>query len=186
MAACGATGSSGARMRRTSGRTTSSRTTRPSSSHHQQLDAAHDVVLGELQERHEAGRLGDRRCVGASAKRRLTTSTWSPRFWSKPIAVRTSAAMRSISSLLARLVGELALVVLGVDAVDQHRDRDAVDAAALGHLGLGGAGNLVVDDFLGLAALVARRAAASAGALLRAGQLVADGDLAVLAVAGRR
>ena len=38
--------------------------------------------------------------VGTSAKRRLTTSTWSPRFWSKPIAERTSAAMRSSSSLL--------------------------------------------------------------------------------------
>ena len=38
--------------------------------------------------------------AGVSAKRRLTTSTWSPRFWSKPMAERTSAAMRSISSLL--------------------------------------------------------------------------------------
>ena len=38
--------------------------------------------------------------AGVSAKRRLTTSIWSPRFWSKPIAVRTSAAMRSSSSLV--------------------------------------------------------------------------------------
>jgi hypothetical protein len=37
---------------------------------------------------------------GASAKRRLMTSTWSPRRWSKPTAVRTRAAMRSISSLV--------------------------------------------------------------------------------------
>ena len=35
----------------------------------------------------------------ASAKRRFTTSTWSPRFWSNPIEERTRAAMRSISSL---------------------------------------------------------------------------------------
>ena len=31
--------------------------------------------------------------AGVSAKRRLTTSTWSPRFWSKPIAERTSVAI---------------------------------------------------------------------------------------------
>ena len=71
--------------------------------------------------------------------------------------------------LLARLVDRLALVVLGVAAVDQHRDRDAVDAAAFGHFGLGRAGNLVVDDFLGLAALVARRRGAS-GPWLAAGR----------------
>ena len=101
--------------------------------------------------------------AGASAKRRLTTSTWSPRFWSKPIA-RAHQRGDAVELLLgARLVGQLALVVLGVDAVDQHRDRDAVDAAALGHLGLGGAGNLVIDDFLGLLALVARRGGRAVG-----------------------
>ncbi len=36
--------------------------------------------------------------TGVSAKRRFTTSSWSPRFLSNPTAVRTSAAMRSSSS----------------------------------------------------------------------------------------
>ena len=83
--------------------------------------------------------------------------------------------------LAALLVDHLALVVLGVDAVDQHRDRDAVDAAGLGDFGLGGAGNLVIVGFLGLLALVAR-VPPRRPALLVAGQFVVDGDLA----AGRR
>ena len=81
--------------------------------------------------------------------------------------------------LAARLIGELALVVLGVDAVHHDRDRDALDAAALDHLGLGGARDLVVDDFLGLAVLVAlllpgRRRCGRIGAR----QFVADRDRA--------
>jgi hypothetical protein len=35
---------------------------------------------------------------GTSAKRRFTISTWSPRFWSKPMAERTRVAIRSRSS----------------------------------------------------------------------------------------
>src|SRR5262249_21984629 len=86
---------------------------------------------------------------------------------------------------LARLIDGLALVVADIDAVDQHRDRDAVDAAAFGDLGLGGARNLVIDDFLGLAALFAGlvRIVRLAG---RAGQLVADRDLAFPFVGGGR
>src|SRR5205085_6724894 len=74
----------------------------------------------------------------------------------------------------ARLVDDVALVVLGVAAVDQHGRRHALDAAAFGHLGLGGARDLVVDDLLGLAAVVAR--AGRIGLRRRAGQLVADAD----------
>src|SRR6185312_14185776 len=81
----------------------------------------------------------------------------------------------------ALLVDQLALFVLGIGTVDQHRDGDAVDAAGLGHLGLGGARNLVIVGFLGLLALVAGLGAV--GVVLVAGQLVVDGDLA--AVAGR-
>ena len=58
--------------------------------------------------------------------------------------------------LAALLVDHLAFFVLGITAVDQHRDRDAVHPSGLGHLGLGGAGNLVIVGFLGLLALVAR------------------------------
>jgi hypothetical protein len=83
----------------------------------------------------------------------------------------------------ARLVGDLAFLVLGVAAVDQHRRRDALDAATLGDLGLGRARDLVIGDFLGLLALVARGLAGLALLVgLGAGQFVADGDLAFLAV----
>src|SRR5262249_28072768 len=61
---------------------------------------------------------------------------------------------------------------------------DAVDAAGLGHLGLGGAGDLVIVGFLALLALVARLRA-TAVVLLGAGQLVVDGDLAVVDAGGR-
>ena len=123
---------------------------------------------------------------GVSASRRFATSTWSPRLASKPIAVRTSAGDAFDVFLVARLVGELALVVLDVVAVDHHGDRDAVEPAAFGHLGLGCARNLVVDDFLGLAVLVARRLRAGGrlgGTLLCARQIVGDRDLAFLVVA---
>ena len=74
------------------------RTTRPRKRHHAELDAAHDVLLGELQHQSQPVGSATGSSTGASANRRLTTSTWSPRFSSKPIAERTSAAMRSSSS----------------------------------------------------------------------------------------
>src|SRR6185436_9186946 len=88
--------------------------------------------------------------------------------------------------LLARLIGGFAIGAAVVVAVDQHGDRDAVDAPAFGHFGLGRAGDLVIDDFLGLAGLLARILIAFR-APLAAGKLVADADLAFLPVAaGRR
>ncbi len=59
--------------------------------------------------------------------------------------------------LAALLIDHLALFVLGIDAVDQHGDRDPVDPSSLGHFGLGGVGNLVIVGLFGLLALVARR-----------------------------
>src|SRR5262249_17170930 len=85
--------------------------------------------------------------------------------------------------LAARLVDRFALVVLAVDAVDQHADGNALDAAALDHLGLGGAGDFVIDDLFRLLALIARRVA-RLSRLRGAGQLVADADLALAALAG--
>ncbi len=82
--------------------------------------------------------------------------------------------------LAAGLIDGFALFVLAVGAVDQHRGRDAVDAAGLGDLGLGDAGNLVIVDFLAFLALVAGGGAGVVA--LVAGQLVVDGDLAVLGV----
>ena len=80
--------------------------------------------------------------------------------------------------LAAVLVDHLALVVLGIAAVDQHRDRDAVDPPGLGHFGLGGAGNLVIVGLFGLLALVA--GLRGIVAVLVAGQFVADRDLAAV------
>src|SRR6202011_4871534 len=85
--------------------------------------------------------------------------------------------------LAALLINHLALVVLGIAAVDQHGDRDAVDSSGLGHFGLGGAGNLVVVGFLGFLALVARRRRVVL--VLIARQFVIDGDLTAV-VGGRR
>jgi hypothetical protein len=107
----------------------------------------------------------------------LTTSTWSPRFWHQGGDVIDLV-------LVARRVDGLTLVVFAVVAVDQHRHRDAVQAAAFGHLGFGGAGNLVIDDFLGLVALIARRGGSVRGRPARQG--VADGHLALPVVGGGR
>src|SRR5262249_7624754 len=79
------------------------------------------------------------------------------------------------------LVDHLALFVLGVAAVDEDGDRDAVDAAGFGHLGLGGAGDLVIVGLLALLALVA--GARGIVLVLVARQLVVDRDLA--AIVGR-
>src|SRR6185295_15519256 len=59
----------------------------------------------------------------------------------------------------ARLIGDLAFVILVVDPIDEHGRRDAVDASCLDNLGFCSARDLVVDDFLCLAALVATVAA---------------------------
>src|SRR5262249_1114265 len=55
----------------------------------------------------------------------------------------------------ARLIDDVALVVLAVDAVHQHRHRDAIDAAALDHFGLSRFRYLVIDDFFGFSVLIA-------------------------------
>src|SRR5437867_3693188 len=79
--------------------------------------------------------------------------------------------------LVAVLIDHLAFFVLGIGAVDQHRDRDPVDPSGLGDLGLGGAGNLVI---VGLFALLALVASGRRGAGLIARQFVVDRDLAVV------
>ena len=99
-AAAAGCGLSGVRMRRTSGRTTNSTTTRPSSAHHGELDRPHDVVLGQLQERQAS------RSAPGSARRAPRRSAGSrPRSGRRASGrsrsrVRTSAAMRSSSSLV--------------------------------------------------------------------------------------
>src|SRR5690606_14176332 len=78
--------------------------------------------------------------------------------------------------LRARFVGRFGGVcALGVIAVDQYRDRQALDAARLDHFGAGGAGNLVIYDFLALAIGVAIAGLLGACTLIGAGKLVADG-----------
>src|SRR6185312_16308135 len=76
----------------------------------------------------------------------------------------------------ARLIGDLVFVILVVDPIDEHGRRDAIDASCLDDLGFCSARDLVVDDFLCLAALVATVAAVR-WLLLRpsaAGQFGAD------------
>ena len=91
--------SSGVMMRRTSGRTTMKTTTKPrrpitTISMARMMSSlvnwnADSQPLGSV--------IG---MAAVSAKRRLTISTWSPRFWLKPIAERTRVAIWSSSSLL--------------------------------------------------------------------------------------
>ena len=83
------------------------------------------------------------------------------------------------------MIGDLAFVVLAVDSVDQYGCRDTIHAPCLNDLGLRRAGDFVVDDFLGLAALVAAGAAFGGLLLLlsvAAGQFGADGHRAFLVV----
>ena len=84
--------------------------------------------------------------------------------------------------LRARLVGRLAAGGPGVDAVEEDRDREPLDAAALEDLGAGGARDLVVDDLLVLVRGVAGRA--PAGRLGGSRKLAADADRAVGAARG--
>ena len=79
-------------MRRTSGRTTMSSTTSPSRpiTTISMARMMSSLVNCSADSQPLGSEIG---LAGGSAKRRLTTSTWSPRFWSKPIAERTSAAI---------------------------------------------------------------------------------------------
>src|SRR6185436_4963364 len=89
----------------------------------------------------------------------------------------------AVELLLAAVrIDHLAFFVLAVGAVDQHCDRDAVDAAGLGHLGLGGAGDLVIVGLFALLALLFRGGCVVVALL--AGELVVDGDLAVIVCGG--
>ncbi len=145
----------------------------------------HDVVLGELQERHDALRLRHRE-GGHVGKAQV-------HHFDLVAALLVEADGRAHQRrdavdlvLVTRLIDRLAFVVLAVVAVDQHGDRDSVDAAALAHLGLGRARDLVVDDLLRLARLVARRGIVGRPLLLRAGQIVPDRHLSLAAVGAGR
>ena len=136
--------------------------------HDAELDDVHDVVLGELQHAEQAGRLGDRRHGRRFGEAQVDDLDLVAALLVE--ADRRAHQRRDAVELLlaAVLIDHLAFFVLGVGAVDQHGDRDAVDAAALGHLGLGGAGNLVVVGLFGLLALVAGRWRRAAGLVARA------------------
>ena len=144
----------------------------------------HHVVLGEGQERHQPGRL--RNNVG----RHFGKAQVDDLDLVAALLVEADGGAHQCRNaldlvLVARLVDLLAALVAHVAAVEQHRDRDAVDAAALGDLGLGGAGDLVVDDFLGLAVLLAGGAIGFVLPLRRVRQLVAHADLTGVPAVGR-
>ena len=86
--------------------------------------------------------------------------------------------------LAARLIGRVALVVLGIGAVDQDGDGEVVEPSTFDHFRLGGLGYLVVDDLFGLAALIALAAAGPGGGLplIGPGQFVADRNLVGVAL----
>src|SRR5580704_3732548 len=111
--------------------------------HHHHFDGAHDVVLGELERRQPAARLGDRR------GRRLGEAQIDDLDLVAALLAEADCRAHQGGDLVelflaARLIGAFALVVLAIGAVNQDRDRDAIEPAAFEHLGLGGLGNLVV------------------------------------------
>ena len=148
--------------------------------HDAQLDGAHDVVLGELQHRPDAGRLVER-CERRVGKAQVDDLDLVAALL--VVADRRAHQHHDAVEILlrSRLVDGLALLVLGVDAVDQHRDRDAVDAAALDHPRLGGARDVVVDGLVGLLGQLARRRVLP---VLVSRQLVLDRDLALILLGG--
>jgi hypothetical protein len=139
---------------------------------HHHLGEAHDVVLGEGEQRgDERGRLGRNFRRGTIGKAQVND-------FDLVAAIAIEADGRAHERrdpveffLRARLIGHLAARIADIDAVDEHGDGHALDAPALLHLGARGAGNLVIDDFLVLVALVAGRATLSA---IGAGQFIAD------------
>ena len=145
--------------------------------HDAEFDDVHDVILGELQHAEQPARLDDR-----GNGRRFGKAEVDDLDLVAALLVeadrRTHQGGDAVELFLAAvLIDHLAFFVLGIGAVDQHRDRDPVDASGLGNLGLGGAGNLVVVGLFALLALVAGRRPAAG---LVAGQFVVDGDLAVV------
>ena len=152
--------------------------------HHAQFDEVHDVVFGELEHAEKA-------FGGFSRDYRWRFREFQVDDLDLIAALLVEADGRAHQRadhfevfLRACRVDDFALLVLAVAAVDQHGDRDAVDAAGFGHFGLGDAGNLVIVDFLALLALVFRGGGAAALSLA-AGQLIVDGDLTVVGVRGR-
>ena len=150
--------------------------------HDAELDDVHHVVLGKLDHAEPSGRLGD---VGDGRG----FGEFEVDDLDLVAALLIEADRRAhqcgdaVELLLAALlIDHLAFFVLDVAAVDQHRDREAVDPPDLGHLGLGGAGDLVIVGLFALLALVARDR--SGVPVLVARQFVVDGDLAVVAGGG--
>src|SRR4029077_11178200 len=86
--------------------------------------------------------------------------------------------------LWTRLVGQFALVIFGVVAVNEHGCGNAVDPPGLGDFGLRDARDFVVDDFLGLAAIVAFGRAV--GLLFATGQFSAGRNRTLIVVGGGR
>ena len=146
--------------------------------HDAEFDDIHDVVLGELQHAEKPGRLHDRGDLRRFGKAKIDDLDL--------VAALLLEADRRADQrgdavelfLAAVLIDHFALFVLGIGAVDQHRDRDPVDPSGFGDLGLGGAGNLVIVGLFAFLALVAGCRPGGAG--LVAGQFVVDRHLAVV------
>src|SRR5437764_224528 len=106
---------------------------------------------------------------------RTRPSTWLMSIiWSMLSGAPLGTAIAGPPAGPARLIGPAAVGGGGVDAVDQHGNRQALDRAAFADMALHRLGDLVVDRLLVAAAL----GAAAGGGLvgLRLGQVVGDGD----------
>ena len=149
---------------------------------HPGLDQPQQVLLGRAEQRGE-----ERRLDGWRRDRRLGKAQVHDLELVAAVLVEPDRGADergdAVELLLrARLVGRLAAGGPGVDAVEEDRDREPLDAAALEDLGAGGARDLVIDDLLVLVRGVAGRAAA--GRLGGSRKLAADADRAVGAARG--
>src|SRR6185312_5879267 len=154
----------------------------PEQRHHDELGRLHDVVLAELQVALPAGRLVVERRGRGFGKAQIDHFELVA-----ALGVETDRGAHQRGDAVdlflgARLVDDLALGVLRVNAVDKHCGGNAPHAARFGDLGLAGVRNLVVDDLFALAVRVARGVRIVAVAVAAARQFVADRDLAAGAV----
>ena len=150
---------------------------------HAQLDTAHEIGLGEREHREPARRLVH------DIHRHFCKSQIDDLDLIAALLVEADGRAHqrgdAVNLLLgARLVDGLALLVLRINSVDQNGGGDTLDPAAFDHLCLRRARDFVIDDFLGLLVLVARRGRRIA-ATRRAWKFIADGNLTFRTAAGR-
>ena len=144
---------------------------------HGHFGAVHDVVAGEVEQ--AVGRIGavDGE-IGALGE--LHVDDFDAVAAGLGIADGGADQGEDLGDFIgrARRIGRGAGRIGGVDAIDHHGDREALDGAGFGDGGLGGLGDLVIGDFFARRALFGGAGATRGGR--SAGQLIGHGHLAAI------